>query len=1404
MPAHSRDPYYYHSGHFPSRRRQLFVHSSRRTFSAAPDPSFEPQDAIRLPRVSNHLPLQAAKRNDEETYSFSDISQLDLPALEWEITKLNHGTTINFNSPKQVSMAIFGRVQSANREILLKASQGESDVPLDEQQQRLAAMILECRDRSRNNNHHDDMNKQESQQSSNTAGKKISQTKEEMQMIVEEDFSEMDQMTEISAEEIVTSQNNNVDDQTHNPNDVSQFEKLVDALFDHEENLIPEYWREPLKQVTRPSARALVAQLDPTICPMGYNPLAVPHDPLRGTTTNSDTAATTSTAGKKGSFLGFCREMKSKHKDCVLVTRCGDFYECFGVDAIMLVEHCGLNAMAGKAKAGFPFRSIQASLDCLTQKGFRVAVYEEAVDTDASSGASKAGKSRLKTRMLAQVISPASPTYLYDLVLLGNTADTLASAIPARPYMGIMSLRAGYTLVEISIEERSVRVSERMTAESAACRLAAYPPASPLLLVPSPSEYQSHSKDYARMAPFLPSVAKDDAGSRLTVKIIPPTLVQDPKAGISDIERARQTIVSALLQMTELEEADPEFDDSVSSRRRATIDDFTLIATALEGTDSSEKLIADVGLKKTQTFPLHLETATQLGLMNDKAIPSLMSCLLPDSAPAATRRFLRRYLLNVPPPTVCEAMATLVGFLKQDENSPSLPPLAVPPLGKVLSLLRAGQASAHVYGELLQAMAATTLILDLERQSSLQSENFREPLMTILEHESGMSAEPNSLRNRCLDAMHKIESVISVLHHAPFNNNRNKQHQRDKISDFGDLIPSGFLERNEAMWRGRVQPAVAGDSYGKVQSAAENLARAVAQDFFGIPYEELRDEKRQTELKNMKNPIVQDIFNNLFAIKEIPKWASDRALYIHPRDRNGKLLKNRYTTEAVQAALSDYVAACDEACKDVASILTNLSQELYDEGHIPAIVQAAHANLILSTAFHHAQKANSLGWNLAEVYEAEDPNEEHRNSAGHFEGVWPYWMDRSEAVPNSFEMKDLFLLTAPNMSGKSTLMRSTSSAALLAVCGLCAPLEVGSKIRRFDHIFVRGASADIPAEHKSAFGAEMGDVASLLRCCGPKSLVFVDELGRGTSPKDGTRLAGAVLEAMAKAGMSGIFATHLHDILQLPLESSERIVKKQMAIHDEDLPEYSGGGDGGTDNVSEDYSSSLGRHHYHWTYRLADGVCTDSMALVTAAQFGLPDEVLARAEAFASFLPDFGTAGKQQIPSQDMFALNGAALLSQKAAGSHDAALNGEKMNGEGSTRNGGMDKVMQIVKDTCGETPLSVPPHWNPPASLEGQSCVYILRLDFDDDNDDDGKNPSSSYYYVGETDAFAQRLKQHRKKGGVWAGVDAIAVPLPGGKSESRVAESILIQKLAKAGFPLQSSHDGRTLRSSRRQSM
>jgi DNA mismatch repair ATPase MutS len=1258
----------------------------------------------------------------QQDYHDTDNLQLLEQVLKDEIQQLNQGRPINVNSNQQVSQAIFGSRQSASKAILKQVVEGTCEIPAkDPKAQALAVRILQLRNVMAMTKAGKTTTARLSPSlpltNGSTTATTISRQAYAFSTLSEQPDGGTGSSPSDNASASVGIPKSTV---TVGSEEVSAYEMYVESFWASSSSQVDVCWSEPLKQLTRPTARKLVAQMDPFICPMGYDSDAVPllanfEDGLASATRENTKAA----KAQKGTMLGFVRERKRKYPDCVLLVRCGEFYEAFGLDAIMLVEHCGLNSMGGKARAGCPIGNVKATLDDLTSAGFRVAVFEEAQDTDASAGAAATGgsKAKIKQRFLAQIVSDASPTYSYGSVL-SSDADALAMAPDPRAYVGVLSRNAGYTLVEVSTEARTVRVSERLTAEAVACQLAAYPPADPLFYVPPVAESGQNSYSL----PFFPSrkeTSYHGPGARLRPTIIRPELLPEPTAGVSDVDHAKNAIVSAVLKLTEGREEDLE------THRPATVQDFTLISTSRSDVDA------------TQTSPLYPETATQLGLMNDPAIPSLVSCILPVRAPAATKRFLRRFLLIPPPPHVTEAMRNLVSFTK-DSNT-VLPIMTVPPVGRVLALLRVGEANAEVYGEILRALHDTMFVLD-----ALDDEpTILDSLMVLVHHESGLVADPSSMRAQLLGAIKKIEEVVSPLHHPGRGQAQSNVHD-DSPSDFGNLIQKDFFKRNEDSWRGRVRQVTFPEAYAMVEDAAEQLARTVAEDFWGVS---LTNETFCDTLSfETKSPVVHDIYNNFLTLKEIPKEEDEesRKKYFHPRDRKGKLL-GTYTTEAVQMASADYTAACDRARQSVKSTLRTLSQTL-DEGHnIPTIIQAAHANLILSSAFHHALKANSLGWNMAEAYERTP----HTTSAAVFKNLWPYWMESNSAVANSFSLDGMLLLTAPNMSGKSTLMRSAAAAALLTSCGLCAPLEAGSKIQRFDHIFVRGASSDVPTEQKSAFGAEMGDVAALLRCCGKKSAVFVDELGRGTSPRDGTRLAGAVLESMAESGMNGVFATHLHDILRLPLRSMDRIRKKRMVIHDKD-------------NSGHESSS------YNWTYRLEDGVCTDSMALVTAAQFGLPDAILDRAEALSEFVP----ASVIPLPSASTEDKENILFLESQQ----------QQQNGRGH--------IVSILESITEQPSVTIPPFCRAPASFTGRSSVYVLELL-------DGERSS---YYVGETDDLPQRLKSHRAKKGKWSNLTAIAIPVPEGKSHARVLESRLIQKLAKTGVSLESTYDGRSIRPSR----
>lgn len=240
---------------------------------------------------------------------------------------------------------------------------------------------------------------------------------------------------------------------------------------------------------------------------------------------------------------------------------------------------------------------------------------------------------------------------------------------------------------------------------------------------------------------------------------------------------------------------------------------------------------------------------------------------------------------------------------------------------------------------------------------------------------------------------------------------------------------------------------------------------------------------------------------------------------------------------------------------------------------------------------------------------------------------------------------------------------------------------------------------------------------------------------------------------MANRGMSGIFATHLHDIIPLlEIGAGESIINKRMSIRDDKQP----------------------------TFLMEDGICMDSQALETAARFGFPEKVLARAKTFAKILDDDDFEAKDNVVEigNSQIGINSSNEPLPKTNCIEDAIL------------------IASEVQGCEDEIPIKIPPKWNPPPSLEGRSCVYILAIPIRNDQSSNKR----FHFYVGETDSFIQRLSQHRRKKGTklaWSLASAAVFQIPGGKSDARMVESLVIRQLAQHGFDMISVSDGMNLR-------
>ena len=257
----------------------------------------------------------------------------------------------------------------------------------------------------------------------------------------------------------------------------------------------------------------------------------------------------------------------------------------------------------------------------------------------------------------------------------------------------------------------------------------------------------------------------------------------------------------------------------------------------------------------------------------------------------------------------------------------------------------------------------------------------------------------------------------------------------------------------------------------------------------------------------------------------------------------------RYITPEMKEYESQILNSQDRLNELENSIFRQVCQQVADE-----------AASIISTAQALAQ--TDVFCSLADVASRSDycrPKLDEGDTIEIKEGRHPVveqMLDQGDFVPNDTTMSSsdaqLCLITGPNMAGKSTYIRQVAIITLMAQIGSFVPAE-SATIGLVDRIFSRVGLQDDLAVGQSTFMVEMVETAAILNHATPRSLIILDEIGRGTSTYDGLAIAKAVAEYIhnhPRLGCKTLFATHYHELTQLA-ESLPRVRNLNVAVSDE-------------------------------------------------------------------------------------------------------------------------------------------------------------------------------------------------------------------------------------------------------------
>lgn len=287
-----------------------------------------------------------------------------------------------------------------------------------------------------------------------------------------------------------------------------------------------------------------------------------------------------------------------------------------------------------------------------------------------------------------------------------------------------------------------------------------------------------------------------------------------------------------------------------------------------------------------------------------------------------------------------------------------------------------------------------------------------------------------------------------------------------------------------------------------------------------------KEEKEKTGIPSLKIK-----YNHVFGyFIEVNRKDADKVPLYYERKQT--ISNNeRYVTEDLKRLENQILSASEDSIKLEAKIYSAIKEALLDQ--IEALQKTAKTIAIIDCIF--ALGVSAVKHNL--VKPTINNNIKDIKIEGGRHPVVEAFMKNGTFISNDTYLNNeddrIMVITGPNMAGKSTFMRQVALITFMAHIGSFVP-ATSAEICLTDRIFTRVGASDDLTFGQSTFMVEMSEVANILANATSKSLIILDEIGRGTSTFDGLSIAWAVVEHISKMGLGKtLFATHYHELTEL-------------------------------------------------------------------------------------------------------------------------------------------------------------------------------------------------------------------------------------------------------------------------------